>query len=76
MIYKTKLPTENQVEVFQSITLNYEQKTVIAEYEQQYKAVKKSGFVGGVQGSANNRFLYIQLILPHKVKPGNSFFGK
>lgn len=73
MIYKTKLPAEGQTEIFESIIINYEQKKVISEFEQQYKAVRKSGFVGGVQGSANNRFLYIQLVLPHKVKPGNLF---
>jgi hypothetical protein len=69
-VFKTKLPTEGQVELFQLINMNYLKKIVEIEYEQQYKAVKKAGFVGNVQGSANNRFVYIQLILPNKVKPG------
>jgi hypothetical protein len=67
------LPTEGQVETFQLINMNYNKKTVEIEYEQQYKAVTKVGFVGNVQSSANNRFIYIQLILPNKVKPGNNF---
>jgi hypothetical protein len=51
--------------------MNKNQKIVMTEFEQQYKAITKTGFVGYVQGSANNRFIYLQLVLPHKVKPGS-----
>lgn len=38
------------------------------EQEQGHKAMTTKGFVGNIQGSANNRFIFLQLILPHKLK--------
>jgi len=73
IVCKKRFPNEGEVETFQFITFNYQEKRVILEQEQDFQAVVSRGFVGNIQGSANNRFIHIQLILPHKLKSGYLF---
>ena len=73
-VCKNRFPIEGQVEPLQFIIFNYDEKRIVLEQEQGHKAMTTKGFVGNIQGSANNRFIFLQLILPHKLKAGNFLF--
>ena len=64
------MPTEDEAETLRFIIINDKEKRVVLEEDQPFKSILSKGFVGNVQGSANNRFLYLQVITPHKIKPG------